>query len=391
MNIKFDELCTYLYSHKKKSWLKLSKPQEAFLYKSTYRINLLNQEKDEYKIKKFLKKIDKKKIFNEKKYCIYHLFYELGNFLIGIATKAEDILAIEVHYTKIEEVQLPQPPDNSIRLHEVSSPDKESYLSHIEKIHKEIRSGEFYQLNYTKKWTYQFFQTLPLFLTKFFSSQKKLASLAHVTIIPSIKKMWISNTPECLFIAKKSGNTYYIDTYPIKGTSLLSQGIDIAKKTLLNSKKDLAELDMITDLMRNDLNKLQLPKAKVVKRRFLFTVPNLLQQASWVRGEYSKKLRLGELVSAIFPGGSITGAPKISTMKEIYNLEVESRSFYCGSTIYHSSKNCSASINIRSATVELSDKTLSIAAGGAITLLSQAEDEWQEMLAKKDSLLNIWE
>lgn len=388
--LKLDELCTYLYSMKKRSWIKLSMPKKAFLYKSNQRTNLLTGEIQDYKIKKFIKKLDKKKMFKTKSYEIYHLFYDFGNKLINLPTDQETVLAIEIQYQHCTYVNFQNCINESIDLKELSAPNKENYIENIKKIHQEIKKGEFYQLNFTKKWVYQFSETLPLLL-KFFSTKEKLGSMAQITLAPIVDKVWLSNTPECLFVSRKEDEQISIDTFPIKGTSYLSKGFAEAKKTLSDSLKDLAELDMITDLMRNDLNKLQLPKAQVLKRRFFFTVPGLLQQASWIRGVFNRKLKLGELIKALFPGGSITGAPKISAMKTIKILEVENRAFYCGSTIFHSQSNCSASINIRSATLSLSEKKLNINAGGGITLLSDAESEWAEMMAKKNSLLKIWE
>jgi para-aminobenzoate synthetase component 1 len=387
----YDELCSYLYSAKKKTWIKYSKATNAFLYKKNKRINILNLHEEEYPIKNFLKKMDKKKIFNSNGYEITHLFYEFGHYLNDLELLPDENLAIEIEYSQMNEIPAPLFYSKKIQFYEVEVPDKATYMEKIAEILRGIRAGQYYQLNFTQRWKYQLINPVSDFLFKFISAGEKLGAMAHVTIVPSLNILWLTNTPECLFVAKKQAKKILIDTFPIKGTTFLNVGLRKAKELLVSSIKDLAELDMITDLMRNDLNKLQLPFAQVVKRRFFFSVPNLLQQASWVRGIYSSKLHLGELIRAIFPGGSITGAPKVSSMNAIATLEHDRRSFYCGSTIYHSKNNCSASINIRSATLNLLDNSFLIGAGGGITLLSDIEGEWDEMIAKKNSLLNLWE
>ena len=212
-----------------------------------------------------------------------------------------------------------------------------------------------------------------------------------MTYIPRLQKMYLSNSPESLFVTRPKKDSTIVNTFPIKGTASLKKGIKNAFIHLQKSIKDRAELDMITDLLRNDLNRIQKPVAQVIKRHFYFSVPHLLQQASWVQAKFHKPLSLWDLIEALFPGGSITGAPKTATIKRIQTLEKNKREFYCGSTILHNHKNCTASINIRSAIIDFNDKTISYHAGGGITLKSTMQDEWNEMQLKQQSFFKLWE
>ena len=91
----------------------------------------------------------------------------------------------------------------------------------------------------------------------------------------------------------------------------------------------------------------------------------------------------------MFPGGSITGAPKKRVMSILHKLEKKPRGFYCGSTLLLTPKKAQASINIRSAIFDLKTQELSYKAGGGITLLSTAQNEFLEMTYKRDSFIKL--
>lgn len=391
--INLDEICSYFYSLKKKEWLVYSDPIIAFVYKKNMRINLLTGESENYPIENYQSMLDEKKVFKTEKYEVHHLFYEFGEKQVNLNIREDQYLAIEIQYQTSNTLKLPfDRKKNTIApFQEITSPIYKKYQKNFSQIIREIRQGKYYQINFTQKWVYGLRNSIGDYLRYFLLADNKIAAMAHFTVVPKLKTLWLSNSPECLFVAQKNKRKIHIDTFPIKGTVSLKGGLQEARKFLTKSKKDKAELDMITDLMRNDLNKIQLPNAKVQRRHFYFRVPNLLQQVSWIRGTFNTKLSLGSLVRALFPGGSITGAPKISAMQSIRQLEDEPRGFYCSSTLLHTKNNCCASINIRSATYNAEDKNIVLNAGGGITLSSTCSSEWKEMQMKKDSFLNIWE
>jgi anthranilate/para-aminobenzoate synthase component I len=273
---------------------------------------------------------------------------------------------------------------------------REPKFSHYKKTMAQIKNyialGEFYQLNYTNSWTYQINGDVENVISNFAKQVDNLSAYAHISYIPQDDLLLISNSPECLFQIKKKKSSTYIESIPIKGSVKCDESTDqyLAKKTLLKSKKNQAELYMITDLITNDLNKLGAPYAQVVKNKMCLKVPGILHTASVVRKKCIKnQLSIKKLMTALFPGGSITGAPKISAMNYIRVLESRERENYCGSTVFLHSKGLCASINIRTAQVNLKTNELVLQAGGGITWQSKVKEEWNEMHFKKESLLKM--
>jgi len=222
-------------------------------------------------------------------------------------------------------------------------------------------------------------------VSSFFSQKNKLSAYAHAT---SLGENWgiLSNSPECLVQKEKK----YLACYPIKGTMKFNSENQVEVwSRLRQSKKQRAELIMIADLIRNDLSKIGEPIANLVlpfPRQLI--VPGLMHQFAKIQTDLPKDLKEGELIRAIFPGGSITGAPKLSVMKIIKEIENEERRFYCGSTILKINSDWKSSINIR--TAEFKNNSLLVGAGGGITLKSTVKNEWNEMENKLKSFLSLF-
>jgi anthranilate/para-aminobenzoate synthase component I len=119
-------------------------------------------------------------------------------------------------------------------------------------------------------------------------------------------------------------------------------------------------------------------------------VPGLIHQYSLITSKLNRKISLHETISSLFPGGSITGAPKKKVMEIISETERFQRSFYCGTTVLCYQDKKVASINIRSATINLEERIWQYGAGGGITLLSKAHIEFQEMESKVQSFLSLF-
>ena len=120
----------------------------------------------------------------------------------------------------------------------------------------------------------------------------------------------------------------------------------------------------------------------------MLLVPGLIHQYSEIKVPLSQHVTLKNILEKIFPGGSITGAPKKRVMQILKKLESRSRGFYCGSTLLFSKGQIEASINIRSSVVDFKKRSLSYQAGGGITLLSQPQHEFLEMTYKHDSYID---
>ena len=196
----------------------------------------------------------------------------------------------------------------------------------------------------------------------------------------------VSASPERFLRMKNS----VINTRPIKGTRPRGKTLEEDKKLkneLKNSEKDKSELLMIVDLERNDLNKVCKKGSVVVDE--LFTVEEyatVFHLVSDIRGILKKDLNVVDLIQATFPGGSITGAPKIRAMEIIDELENERRGIYTGSFGYISlDGSCDLNIIIRTALYK--DNNYYLGVGGGITCESDLEFEYEETLQKAKALL----
>lgn len=181
-----------------------------------------------------------------------------------------------------------------------------------------------------------------------------------------------------------------IQTKPIKGTCRRSHDPEqdaALAHALSESVKDRAENLMIVDLMRNDLNRVSVRgSVRVPKLRAIESYRTVHQMVSTIESTLRPDCSLMDLVSATFPGGSITGAPKIRTMEIIDRLEKATRGVYCGS-IGFLGYNRVADLNIAIRTVSYDGSRLQFGAGGAITYLSDPESEFQEILLKAEVVL----
>ncbi|MDR6354743.1 anthranilate/para-aminobenzoate synthase component I [Pseudomonas psychrotolerans] len=185
-----------------------------------------------------------------------------------------------------------------------------------------------------------------------------------------------------------------VETRPIKGTRprRADPSADAAEATaLLASPKDRAENLMIVDLLRNDLGRsCRIGSVRVPELFALESYPNVHHLVSAVTGELAAGLDALDLLAGSFPGGSITGAPKIRAMQIIDELEETRRGPYCGSLLYLDVRGESdSSILIRSLLAE--DGVLSCWGGGGIVMDSHWTDEYAESLAKVRVLLETLE
>ncbi len=355
-------------------WRLYSNPSKAFLYFKNSKLDLISGEKSLISTEEFLESIFKS---DEQPHRILTLSYEAGHlFNKGIDLIPEDAwLALDITYDS-ESLTVPLR-YHRLSLEQTAAPSFEEYKNAFDKGYESLERGDSYQFNLTFPFEYKYVGDFLNLASNLFRNPAHQGEFAHATYCPSLEWGILSNSPECLF--NQRGNT--LETKPIKGTIKDEEG---AWKKMSDSEKDKAELFMITDLLRNDLNKIE-AAAKVLKLRVPLKVPGLLHQYSHIQLKSEKKIELDQTIKALFPGGSITGAPKIKTMKILSELEKRVRGAYCGSTLFFSRDETKASINIRTAEVSTSKNTFSYGAGGGVTLLSTALSEFEEMLAKVDS------
>ncbi len=265
---------------------------------------------------------------------------------------------------------------------------KVQYQEKFKKIQDYLHSGDCYQINLTQRFlsTYQGdeFQA--------YTALRKANQTPFSAFIRLDDCVILSISPE-RFLQLSQGK---VQSKPIKGTKPRSIDpiIDNDNAAALKvSTKDQAENLMIVDLLRNDMSKVCIPGTVTVPKLFdLESFPAVHHLVSTVEGELEETSNACDLFRAAFPGGSITGAPKIRAMEIIDELEPQRRSLYCGSIGYISAcGKMDTSITIRTLICESTSPENKIYcwAGGGIVADSNVDDEYQESFDKVNKILPI--
>jgi anthranilate/para-aminobenzoate synthase component I len=368
----------------------------AYAYYINKRVNLITGTEEKYNVRDWLKKQEDYLLLeDEDGHRILHCFYELGHIIENQETflKESDLLLIDLTYAK-KEKRKELAKFNAISLKAKSSPSLNKYSAAFNTGYEHLLNGDCYQFNLTYPFTYSFNENVKVedFLGNLWKQKDKRGAYAHSTYIPLWDKLYLSNSPECLFQATRHPNGTHLWTMPIKGSLKYAGKKEFSKKwkELIDCKKNEAELFMITDLLRNDLSKIESPTSKVVAKKLPLTVPGILHQYSLIDIILSPRVNFLDLLVALFPGGSITGAPKKNVMKILNNIESNKRKFYCGSTIVWDQEILASSINIRSSIIDFNKREMTYNAGGGITLKSSMQDEFQEMKLKVSSFIDLF-
>lgn len=313
-----------------------------------------------------------------KKPRLIHLLYESGAFFLGNEVREMPFYAVDTEFSSINFAKYS---DQYLNLVSRSGPSFEEYQAAFLKIQNHLHAGNAYQVNLTFPFNFSVDEKFSESNTFSFLHSPKAGSFAQSIFWPELNFSFISNSPETLFTSRlnRAGN-WRIASMPIKGTAKSDEW-----EKLSSSMKDQAELLMITDLVRNDLNRLSGGQAQVDALKARLDVPGLVHQYSEVSAEVAGTTSVGAILECLFPGGSITGAPKKRVGQIIDEVELEPRGFYCGSTLFWDGGGLSASINIRSGTIDWNTHQAKLHAGGGITVLSDAQSEWQELLGKLES------
>ncbi len=263
--------------------------------------------------------------------------------------------------------------------------NESEYCQKVETIQDLILQGEVYEVNLTQQFSADFIgSSLAFFLNLYeknngpFSAYLSYSDFTVASISPE------------QFLYCDQGK---VSTKPIKGTAPRGkndQEDQANRDFLLSSKKDLAELHMIVDLLRNDLSKVcQIGSVKVLNPNKLEVFANVFHLVGIVEGRLKPNISIVNLIKACFPGGSITGCPKIASMKVIEDLESYKRNLYTGSILLVNKTFLTSSIVIRTGIIV--DDKLYVNSGGAITIDSQPANEYQEILHKIRNFLDIKE
>jgi len=242
------------------------------------------------------------------------------------------------------------------------------YLKGFSEIIDNIQRGNSYLANYTAKTELGTSLTL---------QQIYATSKAHYRLL--LDDLFTVFSPET-FVVIESGR---IATFPMKGT--IDASVQNAKQVVLDDEKEKAEHATITDLLRNDLSKVA---EHVVVRRYRFVrevksdTDSLLQVSSHIEGDIVPEFsgRIGSVLRALLPAGSICGAPKKKTVEIIKQAEGEPRGFYCGVAGVFDGDRFDSAVLIRY--IEQCADKLYYRSGGGLTFLSDPEKEYQELKSK---------
>jgi para-aminobenzoate synthetase component 1 len=277
------------------------------------------------------------------------------------------------------------------------------YLAGVEQIKERIRDGDTYQTNLTQQLTVELSEGVTPEMI--FARLRRDHPAPFSAYIKRPDSTVVSASPERFFkVTTEGGNTSgsdcaqlsTISTSPIKGTrrrGTTAAEDDQLRRELLSSEKDRAENTMIVDLLRNDLGRVcEFGSVHVEKLCDLEEHPTLFHLVSTISGKLREEVNFSDILRAVFPCGSITGAPKISTMKIIDAIETTNRGLPMGAIGYYVPDSWDLGLgtwdlSVAIRTMVIRDGVATFNVGGGITIDSDPQKEYDETLLKAKALL----
>ena len=259
----------------------------------------------------------------------------------------------------------------------------DSYADKVAAIRGEISAGNVYQVNLTRQEAWSFEGDLRAFALDLYRANPAPFS----AMIAEPDYTIVSSSPERLVRVDRGR----VEARPIKGTAPRggSEGDDAAlRHGLLTSGKDRAELAMIVDLLRNDLTRACIvPSVRVDAFPEIETYANVHHLVATVSGEARPGLSLQDLLHAVFPGGSVTGCPKLAAMRIIRALESLPRAAYTGALGWFSRDLAQLDLSIMIRTAWADSEHLLFGVGGAVVWDSDPRQEYEETVHKGRSIV----
>ena len=256
------------------------------------------------------------------------------------------------------------------------------YTNAINQIKDNIAHGITYEVNYT--YPTEVFSNLTEF--ELYQSLLENQTTPYNTFIKNEYETLLSFSPELFFTIKDNK----ITTKPMKGTIKRGTTPELDKQNIEFLKTDIknkAENVMIVDLLRNDLSRIAKTGTVDVEKLFeIETHKTVHQMTSTISAQIKENTTLYDVFENIFPCGSITGAPKISTMRVIDEVEPFERGIYCGAIGFISPEETIFSVPIRILQKPNNKKSYLCHTGGAIVWDSDTQDEWEETFVKRKFL-----
>lgn len=264
---------------------------------------------------------------------------------------------------------------------------KKDYLKKVEKMLAYIQRGDIYEANFCQEFFAESREIQPI---EVFQELNEISGPPFATFLRLEEHYLLSASPERYL--KKTGEK--LISQPIKGTARRSQNLtedaEIANQLSIDPKEK-SENVMIVDLVRNDLSKIaKKGSVKVDELCKVYSFKQVHQMISTISAEIDDGIPPVEALRATFPMGSMTGAPKISAMKIIEELEETKRGLYSGAVGYFTPNgDFDFNVVIRSILYNSAKKYVSFSVGGAITAGSDSEKEYEECLLKASAMRKV--
>ena len=277
-------------------------------------------------------------------------------------------------------------PSNSIDGH-ISEENEEKFIQGVKRSLDYIFAGDVFQVNLSRKWAYNLSSNVNSSII--YNALKKANPAPFSALIQYENFSIISSSPERLF----SVNDGVLETRPIAGTHPRGKGDadNIQKENLISHPKEIAEHVMLLDLERNDMGRVcEYGSVFVNEIMTLETYPYVHHIVSNIKGKLRKGVGIKGIVNALFPGGTITGCPKVRCMEIISELEQMPREAYTGSVGYISN-NGKMDFNILIRSFIHQEKTLTFRAGAGIVYDSDPQNELAETRHKAQGLIKVFQ
>jgi para-aminobenzoate synthetase component 1 len=317
-------------------------------------------------------------------YAIGYFAYDLKNEIERLPSRAVDDLGLpDCWFGFYEDVSVGrdrrarrESPSTTTARPAVAPYQRQQFCDAVRRAKEYIAAGDIYQVNLSQRFQCEVAASAP----EVYLALRDANPAPYCAYLDIGDAQILSSSPECFLKI----NDRHVVTRPIKGTRPRSAD----PSELLASPKDNAELLMITDLERNDLGRVcEFGSVRVAELKCVETFATVHHLVSTVEGTLRPDVHHVDCVRACFPGGSITGAPKIRAMQIIDELEPHARGVYCGAIGYFG-PNGESHFNIAIRTVVQQGSRLTFHAGGGIVADSDPDAEYEETLAKAQGIFN---
>ncbi|MCC6514768.1 MAG: anthranilate synthase component I family protein, partial [Chitinophagales bacterium] len=294
-----------------------------------------------------------------------------------------DFKKLITHHFKSSTNQSNQTPYSSPQISQRFS--RKDYVETVNKIKQHIQRGDIYEMNFCQEFYAENCKINPI---QVFHHLNAISKAPFTSFFKNKENYLMCASPERFL--KKQNNT--LISQPIKGTRkrLKNEKEDNQiREQLFFDNKERSENVMIVDLVRNDFSKIAIQNTVEVEELFgIYTFEQVHQMISTISCRIDSSMSFATILEAVFPMGSMTGAPKLSAMQLIEKYEKTKRGLFSGAVGYITPKgNFDFNVVIRSILYNANLKYISVQAGSAITIDCDAEKEYEECLLKAKAML----